>query len=152
MRPFWRRDEVTPSEASDLEQYYANQRASNSWLSMLATLLAIVLIGVAVFFSARWLYNKFHSNKPANAPVATQNVAPPPTSNSQPTNPQPANPPANTYTTPSPTTTAPPTTQTAPPATSATPNTGPGNTIAIFLGATVLGAVVYQLRARSQAE
>jgi cytoskeletal protein RodZ len=64
-------------DVADLEQYYAvnPDRRRRRWFMALLGVLAVALLGFAVFFGARWSYNKIsdrNNNKSASQQAATQ--------------------------------------------------------------------------------
>lgn len=155
--PFKRTQDTTgqaPAMPPELTDYYNaehRQRSVVTWLLGIATLAVTVALAFALFLGARWVINKVnHRGDQSPQPTTVQTTAP--------AAPAPPAPTSSTTNTPA-TTTQTGQTQTAttqqssstPKTSSATtnlPNTGPGDVLAIMLGATVLGTLVHRRYAR----
>lgn len=168
------------SDVPNLEQYYADRDTRNgaSWLVALGTILVIALIGVGVFFGTKWLYNVITDNdNPATPTVqapgpqtsstneqkdathhegsdsaADSSSATHPDSSSSSSSSSSGSSSSTTPATPPPTSSS-----TSGSSTTATTdangkitNTGPGDVVAIALGATVLGYFVSRIYIRSK--
>ncbi len=160
----------------EVQQYYASERRERvglAWLIAFVSLIITTAVILGLFVGGRWVYHKVHtkstttavkSNSPANKntkPQTNNRTTTKPNSSANSSNQsqstaKPNNNPSSTTTpsasTPSttaPSTTASPAAQNQPTAsTQKITNTGPGQTIGVFLSASLLGAVVYQLYLR----
>lgn len=150
--PFKRKSQdlgQAPAMPPELTDYYNaehRQRSIVTWLLGIATLAVTVALAFALFLGARWAINKIKDrNHNTPQPTTVQTTAPA----SQPTQTTATN--NSGTTTPSTTQNDQTATNTTPKTSSATtnlPNTGPGDVVAIWLGATVLGALLHRRYAR----
>lgn len=143
-----------PPEVQDYYQAENRQRAGVAWILAFGTLLVTVLIVLGLFFGGRWAFRKIKNNdKPtpalvenetsnsdssATAPATPNSSSTSSTSgsNATPTTNAPANPPTSgTAITPTPAQT---------PSTAALPNTGPGDTLAVFVAVSVLAYILHR--------
>lgn len=151
-----------PAEVQEYYQSEQQQRSGMAWLLGLATLGVTLLLTLGLFFGGRWVYRKVANpaaNNPTNQQAAKdhekqksgastdtskQNQG---TSSTNTTTPN-TTPPAPTGSTPSRSTPSSP----APQRTTGgkTPDTGPGDVVAIFVVTSIAGAVLYQAVARKQ--
>lgn len=132
------------SEPSHDDDLVTSDRAYSphhrSWLMFLIYILIAFVFAIAIVLFGRWAYHRVHkSNQPAS------------TSQTQ----KPATTPSTSSTAPAPTQNSNSTSQSSNSSSSSTsaatqtPNTGPGNVIALFIGASVLvGGLHYVLSAR----
>ena len=160
MWPFKRKVQTfneVPAMPPELNHYYQaekRQRSVMTWLLGFATLAVTIAVAFLLFFSARFLIGKIRGGR-VNAPVATQGTDSS-TVTQNPTQPGSDSTTTSTATASStaPTTTTTGTTTAAEPgghtsSTSTTlPNTGPGQTAAVFLVAAATGTLAYRLTAR----
>lgn len=150
-----------PSEIQDYYQAERRERAGIAWLMATGTLVVTIILAVGLFFGGRWAYRKVKGNDSQQA--ATNSNVEQATGDNQPQTPQASS--ANTSqpsptppAAPTPPPPAAPTPSTAPaastpPATSSAstsaqsnlPNTGPGNVVAGFIVATILGTSAHYL-------
>jgi len=145
----------------EIERYYnaeKRERAGMAWFLAIASIAAVALLIIGLFFGGRWVYRKAtHSNDKtgvsttetvntgiSNKTDSTTNQ----NSSDNPTNKTPA------ATTPKPTTPAPatPSSPSTPPSTPNTnlANTGPSNTLAVFIITTLGFAGLHNLVSRSR--
>jgi hypothetical protein len=135
----------------DLQNYYQSAQREQSWkawLLGLATLAVTVVLAMGIFFGGRFIYRKVRNQPSQVATVQTENEESNDNSNGSSNNtpaPAPAPAPAPTPSpTPAPTpapapASAPsPAGRTQPAQSTNLPNTGPGDTIAIFVAVSVL--------------
>lgn len=163
MALFRRKQVDTTSLPPEVQDYYQAERRGRSWAAWvlaLITLIVTVLLVLGLFFGGRFIYRKVRgTDKPAPVAVQTDNDD---QEAQNPTPSTPANPPtvqAPQGSTPSqlpsdgttsPTTTAPngtgttPTQTTTPTPDGNLPNSGPGDTLAIFLAVSVLAYVAHR--------
>ena len=165
MWPFKRKQpplDQVPAMPPELNQYYlAEKRIRNgmTWLLGIATLVVTIALAFLLFFTARFVYGmvKNHFGKTTATTTTTQkgsstvkNQTPPQTVAGSTT---PSSSPATNTTTGTSTTTT--TTPTEPgghisSTTTNIPNTGPGQTVTVFLVATTAGTMAYHLATRRQ--
>ncbi len=151
-------DEVPP----EVEEYYQSERRERvgmAWLLAFLTLFATIVIALGLFFGGRWVYRKVANkdNKSGTSQTATNNQ-PQPAANDNPSssgtspNPPSSTQPVSTPSTPAPSSNIAPTTPQTPKTQRAQnlANTGPGDTVAIFLAVTIVGALAHQAYARRQ--
>ena len=170
MWPFKRQ---TPAENSNLpeevQEYYEAERREHigvAWLLAFVTLVVTVVVIIGLFVGGRWAYRKYaHKNtshtstiaispKPQvqsnNNSAATTNTATPSGSTTSQT-------PASTTTTTQPKTSSPATTTSTSSAANSTAqssasqnltNTGPGDTLAVFIGVSALATAGHLLYSR----
>jgi hypothetical protein len=160
-----------PSEVQDYYNAQHRERVGVAWLIAVVSLLASIAVVVGLFFGGRWAYRKIAHKNPSG-PVAVQeddnksdeskdedkNKSDSNDSNSSDNSSQGSNQPqslpgsddssdaAAGTTTPQTSSTSTTTPQAA--TTGKTPDTGPGNTIAVFAIATVAGTTAYQVALR----
>lgn len=154
MWPFRRREDVSTTDASnEKDDYYRTERRERvglAWLLALASLVATILIALALFYGVRFIYHKIHhTNSPsATTSTSTGTVSEPSTSQSgtsgQSTSGQTNAPGSGTTSTPS---VATPSGSSAG-SSSNIANTGPGSTISIFVAVSLLGVVAHHLYSR----
>lgn len=163
MWPFNRKksDETVPPEVQDYYNAEKRERMGLAWILAFVTLAVTVLVVLGLFFGGRWAYRKITQK---DKPIVTTVQAPqsPPSSSNSGNNSSsgssgPTRPSGNQGSTPPPapsgSATNAPASQTSPPQGSnvaATPNTGPGDTLGVFVVATAVGIGLYQLRLRRQ--
>jgi len=75
---FWpfnrnRQDEALPDEVKQFYESGRKQKAGMAWLLALGTLLATVLLAVALFFAGRWVFDKIAGDDQPATPQTTQN-------------------------------------------------------------------------------
>ena len=158
----FRKKTSSTTNIPELQEYYANQKKENSgmaWLFAVGSLLVTAALLIALFFGGRFVYRKIaHRNDTKTVATTTTTTT---------TKTTPATTPS---TTPSTTTTTTPTTTAAPgvsttqsttansSATAATtststvtpattpqvPNTGPGNTIGLFVAVTLVSYIAHR--------
>ena len=136
----------TPTEVQDYYQAENHERTWVAWVLGFATLLVTVVVVTGLFFGGRWTYRKVsRQDKPATATNVAQETSPqtpesaPQTSGSSK---------ISSSATPSSTNTSTSTAPASPAAKKATsnlPNTGPGDTFAIF---TAVSATAYAVHRR----
>jgi cytoskeletal protein RodZ len=116
------------------------EHAGVAWLLAFTTLMATILIAFGLFFGGRLAYRKIAGTNDKNKPE-TQQV----TNEDQTKQPVQTNSSDNKAPSPSPATPAPSTTQptTQPAVAGKLVNTGPGNTIAIFLATTIVATLLH---------
>ena len=158
---FRRTEEVEPT---NLEQYYADQGRSGlvSWLYAFGAFVITLVLVFGVFWAGRWVYRKATNDdkatktattKSSSDPFANTNIEQPSSStNSSAT--QTANPQTQGASTAQGNTATSSTSSSVPSNTStntkAISNTGPGDTVALFVVASSVGVLLYQLRIRSK--
>jgi cytoskeletal protein RodZ len=152
-------DANIPSMPPEVQQYYqaeARERTGVAWLLAGITLVVTVLIIVGLFFGGRWIYRKTRHNPAQVAQTTNQPAAPSEntantsssSSNSSTTS-STSSTSSNTSTPASstPSSTTPSTSQGVVGPTAARtsiPNTGPGDTLALFVGVTALGYLAHR--------
>jgi cytoskeletal protein RodZ len=140
------------SEIPESQIEYNDNNGARRWVVLLVYIVLALVVATLVVLAGRWVYHKVSNNSgPAPTTIAPQgtnqgvttspnpatpsptnkspNPSPPPSSGSKTTTPNPSS--GNKATSPAPST--PPTTP------NSLPNNGPGEMIAAFLGATLLG-------------
>lgn len=156
-----------PEEVKEYYESSSRERVGIAWLLGLGTLLVTVILALGLFFGGRWAYRKVtkpdqkptpvaQTNKPQDDQNKNKNNSGSSSSNnssnnsgqsnqgsSKPATPKPAPAPTPAPSTPS-------TPNPTPPASGQTPNTGPGNVVAIFVVSSVAGAVCYQIVLRKK--
>jgi len=153
MWPFNRQkaDQSKPNVPPEVQEYYQAERRERmglAWLVAFLTLVVTIAVVLGLFVGGRWVYRKVaNDDKGANtgqtasdqgkpksgvASQPVQGTTAPPSSQSQPTTPTPGQP-------------APSTSQ---PSGKKLTNTGPGDTITIFIGATIIGTLGHKLYTR----
>lgn len=153
--PVVEQEQPTSNLPEEVQEYYESGRRGRRGIALLlglATLVITLLLAAGIFFGGRWIYRKI-TNNDSKTPETTQNQQNSNGgSNNQPTpTPEPKPTPAPAPT-PTPAPTPAPTPKPAPtpaPAPVVTPNTGPGDVVAIVLATTVLataGFYTVQLR------
>lgn len=141
----------------ELQNYYQAEKREKTWMAWvlgLVTLIVTVLLALALFFGGRWVYRKVRNDEPAKVTTTqTENTDKNGSENDKPDSEdskdsqetaQPATPtaPATNQT---PGTTTPPVATTTPVTGDAgLPNTGPADTLAIFLAVSVLGYILHR--------
>jgi len=168
MWPFNRKEPVEDSNLpEEVKEYYEAERREHigvAWLLAFVTLVVTVAIIVGLFTGGRWAYHKI-ANKDTTSQTATNTKPQPKKSSSTVTNSTATaastgqsgsqipvtNKPSTTTpsTTSSSATTSTPTTATSQTTNQSLANTGPGNTVALFIGVTVVatvGHVIYSRR------
>jgi len=134
-----------PDMPPELQTYYQAEKREKSWMAWalgLATLVVTILLALALFFGGRWIYRKVRNEPAKVTTVQTDNEA---KETPKATTPEPAAP--STPTTPSNTGTSSTSTNTpraATPGSSDLPNTGPADTLAIFVAVSVLAYFVHR--------
>lgn len=172
MALFRRKRAAEGAVPEEVSQYYQAENRDRTWMAWLLALVSLAvsaIVVMALFFGGRWMYRKVRNQPTGSTTATTQKVSQP--SNKNTSSPQtsttPAtsssstttsssngsvNAPANPATTPgsssaastsSATSTATPATPTTPNS-SSLPNTGPGDTIAIFFAVSILAYVVHR--------
>ncbi len=155
-------DNKVPQEVKDYYQAERREHLGMAWLLAFVSLIVTMAVVVGLFFGGRWAYRKLANkqNQPSSGQTAITTSKPKsrPKSTSKPntqkstpttTTPQVTNKPIQT-TTPSTPVTSQPTnpapqpspTTTSPPAQNLT-NTGPGDTLAIFLGVSAVATLLH---------
>jgi hypothetical protein len=178
MWPFRRKKSnksTLPNEVKDYYQAERRERVGVAWLLALATLVTTVILAIGIYYGGRWVYRKIKNDKPKNVTTNNQpkqntgsnntNQSPQPdaTNNSNGTNTSPSNPQTNTPNngnqgtssppnTPTPTPPTPAQTPRPNPGTTSIPNTGPGDTIAIFLGSSFVAGMGHHLITRRRTQ
>lgn len=158
MWPLKRTKKVTTGVPEEVQEYYQSEKREKvgvAWLLALGTLIATLVIALGLFYGGRWVWRELFGSKAAR-PTTTQqtqkqgstttpsnNSSETPSSNTGQTAPSSASAPTPTTT---PTTTSATTQQ--PAASGKLTNTGPGDTLAIFLGVTVVGTLAHQAYTR----
>lgn len=138
-----------PPELTDYYNAEHRQRRVVTWLLGIATLAVTVALAFALFLGARWVIHKVKRGDNTPQPTTVQTTQPAAPAPSQPTNPnQSGTSQTAQNSTSGSTQSAQNTTPKASSATTTIPNTGPGDVLAIWLGATVLGALVHRRFAR----
>ncbi len=148
-----------PEEVTSYYQAEKRDRAWMAWLLALLSLAVTALVVMGLFFGGRWVYRKLRPSSDSGSPVATTqpSESPAPKKDDTANKPAASNPttgtaPSNgnvnapTTPTPAPAATTPAPTTTTPPQNNQNglPNTGPGDTIAIFLAISVFAYVVHR--------
>lgn len=133
-----------PAQEHDPVVHVMHEQKARKLLTIAVYILAAFLVSVIVIWFGKWLYDK--TAKPSTGPAVSANTAKVPeqptttsSNNQSSTSPTPTTPPANTGTTANPSTTA----------STQLPNSGPGDVVAIFIGASVVfGGLhyIYSLR------
>lgn len=137
-----------PPELTDYYNAESRQRRVVTWLLGIATLAVTVALAFALFLGARWVIHKVKRGDNTPQPTTVQTTSPaatPPqtTATNQSGSTQ------STQNTPSGNTQgAQNTTPQASSATTTIPNTGPGDVLVVWLGATVVGALAHRRFAR----
>lgn len=159
-----------PQEVKDYYQAERREHLGMAWLLAFISLIVTMAVVIGLFFGGRWIYRKL-ANKPASSPTTTTQKAPattqkpaapkttpapkphsqptPSASSSSPSASQPAQSSPNTSapTSSTPATPATPAGSSTPAATSQPAqnlsNTGPGNTVAIFVGVSAVGTLAH---------
>ena len=146
---------TTETNIPELQEYYANQKRESTglaWLLALGSLLITAAVIIGLFIGGRWAYRKIsNKNKTTVATVettdATSATTSTPSTSATTTTPAPTTTPATTTPAQGVATTQSTTTNTNAVAATTTvsttagkevPNTGPGNTIGLFVAVTVL--------------
>ncbi|MBC7582115.1 hypothetical protein H7097_04610 [Aeromicrobium sp.] len=144
---------------ADLQPYYDQPKGSTrAWARWLTRVLAAVIVVILLVIFVRWVWHQTHTDDKSKATTGSSNIekdTKPKTANGSKTD--------NTATstapnTPAPTSTTPTTggnsataTQTVGQTAGTTlANTGPGQTVAIFITASAVFAVLYEIRLRKQ--
>ena len=154
MALFWRKksqDTVLPTEIQDYYQTEKRERAWVAWALGLATFIGTALLVLGLFTGGRWAYRKLTSD-PATPVAVQQDATPQDPDKSFNQTPSSTTPPS---TTPASQNTPPTSTPTTTPQTSSTstsrtnassnlPNTGPGDTLAIFVVVSLVGYVLHR--------
>lgn len=148
--PFRRKKSILPSEVEDYYKAEKRDRTGIAGLLLLGTFVITFVLALAVFFGARWAYRKYiaKDSTPAS-PVSinepgqsTPGVIGPADSSTgaliQGSKPAPAAPEA-TLSAPAPAPAPKPSTTSNKPI----PNTGPADTLAIFVGVTIFGTIAH---------
>jgi cytoskeletal protein RodZ len=166
---FWQRKKQVqdPDLPVEVQEYYASTRKSRrgtSWLFGLLALLLTLAIAVALYFAGRFVYNQFFNDEP-DAPTTV--VETPPTEQPAGTtdtdngsdqgsgSETPADLPSNEDTQidepEAPATSGTSSTSTDSATTlSETPDTGPGDVVAIFVGTVIVASLAYETLARKK--
>ncbi len=154
MWPFKRKDKSADSTVpAELQHYYKSEhreRIGLAWLVAFMSLVVTVAVVFGAFYGGRWTYRKVtHKNgnsidQPAGVSQKPE-VIPGPTDQKTTSNPtlQGSNSSAAT-------TLSTPTTSSTQGSNKSLVNTGPGNTLAIFVATTVVGAVLHSLVMRQK--
>lgn len=145
------RQKTTPVPP-ELQPYYDGNKG-RGWLRWLIRILVVVALVVVIIFGILWLAHRHDtSNKSAKSPSTSQTEkqkAPSQSSNkSESTNGDSSSTSSDANTssdTESSSSTATPTSSTQ---SASIPNTGPGDTVALFIGVTLIGTLLYQIRLR----
>ncbi len=144
----FRRKKTDMNVLPEMQDYYRaekRERTSLAWLLTLATLLVVALVIVGLFFGGRFAYRKIRKNDKPTPVEVKPDVAV--------TTPKPSvsTPPADTPTPPpsdatvqAPTSASGPTPNDRTPAVTSIPNTGPGDTLAVFLAVSVLAYLAHR--------
>ena len=162
------REKTTTGVSSDTDDYYRTERRERvglAWLLAFGSLIATLLIALALFYGIRFIYHKVHHTNTGNTTATTESTASnqgSATSNAQSSTGQTNASGSGTTSTPStPGTSSSASTSgsSAHTSSSATSsgqniaNTGPGDTFAIFLAVSMIGALAhnaYQRRKLSE--
>lgn len=155
--PFKRKQtEQFPLEVQDYYQAEKRERVGVAWLLAAVTLVVTVIAATGIFFGGRWLYRNLANSdqKPTTTVQQPQTDNPPAQTTPSISSPAPstATPPTSTTPTPvpsTPSTTSPPrntkpSTTNSNPTVTRVPDTGPGDLLAIFVAASILGAVLHR--------
>ncbi len=168
MWPFKRKQTNQPPVPSEVKDYYQAERRERvgvAWLLALATLVTTIVLAVGLFFGGRWVYRKVTKHdKPTTTVSTNKGTANQPTSgqtgssgaqNTKPQTAAPDNPngsstsgTASSTSTPSPSTPA----SSQPQTSSALANTGPGDTIGIFVGVSTLAGFGHYIVTRRRTQ
>jgi len=157
MWPFRHKDTTETGVSSDTDDYYRTERRERvglAWLLAFGSLIATLLIALALFYGVRFIYHKVHHTNTAGTTATTESTNSAPesaASNSQSSTGQTNATGSGTTSTPSSSATSSTSSNSSSTSTgsSATAggqniaNTGPGDTIAIFLAVSVLGALTH---------
>lgn len=150
--PFKRKKSILPSEVEDYYKAEKRDRTGIAGLLVLGTFVITFFLALAVFFGARWAYRKYvtkdtaitspvsvnESGSAQNPPVPVGPADPSTGGLIQGSKPAPATPDAKITANSNP---APAPTQ---PATRPIPNTGPADTLAIFVAVSAIGALAHR--------
>ena len=154
-------DTDVPAEVQEYYQSERRERVGVAWLLAFGTLVLTIALAIGIFFGGRWVWRKIDNNnkntatteqtgqeqnQPSGGETAPGAGSQPSTTPSQDqggTSTQPQSTPSQTPSANQPSASAPATT-TVPSTSSNLANTGPGDTVAIFLGVTILGVLGYQ--------
>ncbi len=154
---FWNRNKsVENSELpEEVREYYAStrkSRASSAWLLGFATLLLTLALAAALYFAGKFVYDEFFANDTVEAPTTSETTTEQPASNPNSSttdndnNQAPATLPGNDEAEERSPTSSQGTSSTNTGLTlTETPETGPGDTVAIFIGTTIIAALGYEL-------
>lgn len=156
MWPFRRKDTTTTQVSSDADDYYRTERRERvglAWLLAFGSLIATVLIALALFYGVRFIYHKIHHTNTTATNTSTSQSTDQSSGSSASgtqTTGQTNAPGSSTTTTPS-TSSSTSTNSSTASGTSATgsnagtnlANTGPGSTITIFFAVSILGALAH---------
>lgn len=165
---FWnRKKSVENSELpEEVREYYASTKRSRfgaPWLLGLATLLLTLAIAVALYFAGKFVWEQFFTDE-AETPTTTeqttvseQSEQPSQSENNtsdndnqtQTTSDQPQTLPADNNDNPEDEVSPSPSREASSQLTS-TPETGPGDTVAIFVGTTLVAGLAYEILARKK--
>lgn len=157
----FKKKQTTTTNIPELQEYYANQQKESTgkaWLLAIGSLLVTIVILVGSFFGGRWVYRKItKKDKPVTTTAQTDTSTSDTTTKTPSTSSSSDSSTTTTAPKPTTTTTTPAqgvaTTQSAATNTSATAatttakqltNTGPGNTVALFAGITVVAYLVHR--------
>lgn len=149
MALFNRRNKVdAPEVAPELQSYYKAENREKTWMAWLlglGTLVVTILLALALFFGGRWAYRKIRNEPAKVTTVQTDNglegisegSTPESTNSDDAPQSAPANNPTPGASTPTPSSST--TTRS-----SDLPNTGPADTLAIFIAVSVLAYVAHR--------
>lgn len=142
---FKRQPKNTAAAIPELEWYNKaekKERSGLAWLLAIASIATAGLLIIGLVFGGRWVYRHFKSN---DKPETTQNDTSKDENKTDGTTATGTPSSGDTAATPAPATTPTTTPVTAP---TVLTNTGPADTLAIFLSVTLLSVIVYQLKLR----
>jgi hypothetical protein len=156
--PFGRKKSKKPTKdvPEEVQEYYQSERRERvgiAWLLALATLLTTIVLAVGIYFGGRWAWRETFGDKDEVATTEPETQQPQNAGNDQnqgndqadqPAQNQPQNPPAQQPHPSQPSTPR----QNSNQAPNNLSQTGPADTVAIFIGASALGALGYQVYMR----
>lgn len=139
-----------PEEVQEYYQSERRERVGIAWLLAIATLVTTIVLAFGLFYGGRWAWRQTFGDDQQTTTTQTE------AEQSEEANNQPASQPAQNQPQATPPAEQPKPSQPAVPkeTPSATPKnmaqTGPASTLAVFVGATILGALAYQVYIRRQ--
>jgi hypothetical protein len=156
--PFNRRNNKIDQVPAEVREYYQaeqRERVGVAWLLALGTLVVTILLALGLFFGGRWIWRSAFENDKQPTNVATQTSKDKKTDTDQAPagTPAPSTAPSRNTTPSSRQPNSGSRTPTSTPRTGDNnlPNTGPGDTLAVFVGATLIGYLLHRLYVRKSA-